>query len=29
MSGSLHPTRSLPELGLEADRMPEAEVALR
>ncbi|ANY84897.1 hypothetical protein BB934_42435 (plasmid) [Microvirga ossetica] len=29
MSGSLHPTRSLPELGLEAYRMPEAEVALR
>ncbi|MFC4173721.1 hypothetical protein ACFOYU_16935 [Microvirga sp. GCM10011540] len=29
MSGSLHPARSLPDLGLSADRMPEAEVALR
>jgi hypothetical protein len=29
MSGSLHPTRSLPDLGLSVDRMLEAEVALR
>ncbi|EIM31141.1 hypothetical protein [Microvirga lotononidis] len=29
MSGSFHPARSLPDLGLPTDRMPEAEVALR